>query len=75
MKFPAVTLQNSGVMIDCGASSNSRCLLGVNYPPARHCDGTHTPVEYALHLWFIPSHVATHETSQRRLGALGNRML
>jgi hypothetical protein len=32
----------------------------------RHRDGTHAPVEYALHSWFIPSDVAmsTHEMSQ-----------
>lgn len=38
----------------------------VNYPPACHRDGTHTPqaVEYALHLWTIPSGLATPVTHE-----------
>ena len=52
-KFPAAILQNSGITIVCH-QFDARCLLGVNYPPGRQRDGTHTPVEYALHSWFIP---------------------
>jgi hypothetical protein len=49
---------------------NSRRLLGVNYPPARHSGA---PVEYTLYLWLIPSDVAmsTHETSQTAVGGVG----
>ena len=48
-------------------------ILGVNYPPARHRDGTHKPVEYALHSWFIPSDVSmpTHDTSQTTFRGAG----
>ena len=50
---------------------NARCLLDVNYPPARHRDGTHIPVEYALHSWFFLSDMATHETTQSAVGCAG----
>jgi hypothetical protein len=32
---------------------NSRRPPGPQLPPARHRDVTHTPVEYALHSWFV----------------------
>jgi hypothetical protein len=50
---------------------NSRCLLGVNCPPPRHRDGTYTPVEYALHSWFIPSQTANVATCFSGLGTDG----
>ena len=71
MQFLAFTLQNGGIMSPC-CQFNSR-LLGVNYPPARQRAGTHPPVKYALHSWFVPSDVAmsTHETSQMAVGGAG----
>ena len=74
LMFSAAILQNGRIMI-VYRQLNARCLLSINYPLARHRDETHTPVEYALHPWYIPSDVATHETTQRTDGALGKRML
>ena len=52
---------------------NSCCFLGGNYPPARHHEGTHTPIKYALHSRFVPSDVAmsTHGTSKTTVGGVG----
>lgn len=47
------------------------CLLPPGYHlPACHHDGNHTPVEYALHPWFIPRDVATHEATQTGVGGI-----
>ena len=69
--FTLRSLRHTGIMLISGVGSTSRFLCRqftrrVNYPPALHRDGTHTPFEYVLHSWFIPSDVAmsTHETSQ-----------
>ena len=56
LMFSAAILQSSRIMI-VYRQFNARRLLGINYPPARHRDGTHT-VEYPLHSWFIPIDVA-----------------
>lgn len=67
-RFSAFTLRYSGIMIvvfgktfpDLCRQFNSRRLLGFSYPPVRHRDRIHTPVEYA-----------THETSQTAVGGAG----
>jgi hypothetical protein len=70
-RFLAYPLHNSVIVVFRNTSRflcrefSSRHLLGASYPLACHRDGTHTPVEYALHPWFIPSDVdMTHEASQ-----------
>jgi hypothetical protein len=67
-RFSAFTLRKSGIIFVVYTSRflcrqcNSRRFLGVNYPRARHRDGIHTPVEFALDSCNVA--MSTHETSQ-----------